>query len=132
MLQKACTFFHESSRRLHGWKQWTQKHCTSSNKLKRLVKLGKTRWWSPLKAVTRICDEPKSYYILLGLLWELRTAPESTTGTKTKSADLLTNWLTFQSLLTAISLRELLITCDHVTKYMHTPGLDQQEATLFR
>ena len=131
LLQETCSFFNESSRRIDIWKRWIAKHGTNSGKLKRLVKLGKTRWWSSYKAVMRICDEPKSYFVLIGTLWELSTDSDTGSGssaTKSKSDALLTNWLTFQSLLTAIVIKELLKSCNVVTKYMQTQGLDLTKA----
>ena len=46
LLQKTCTFFNESSRRMDVWKKWVEKHSKRAQKLKKLVKVGKTRWWS--------------------------------------------------------------------------------------
>ena len=75
-----------------------------------------------------ICNEPKSYFILIGTLWELSTSSESTTKTKSQSKSLLTNWLNFRSLLTATTLQQLLKSCDHVTKYLQTRELDLCQA----
>ena len=43
LLQEKCSFFNESARRIDIWKLWVNKHCSGTGKLKRLVKLGKTR-----------------------------------------------------------------------------------------
>ena len=119
LLQKTCTFFNESSRRMDVWKKWVEKHSKGAQKLKKLVKVGKTRWWSSFKAVKRICDEPTSYYILLATLWELRNAADSSTKTRDDSDALLSSWSNFKSLLK---------TCDPVTKYLQTVGLDITQA----
>ena len=128
LLQETCTFFNESSRRMDVWKRWVEKHSKGAKKLKKLVKVGKTRWWSSFKAVKRICDEPTSYYILLGTLWELSIAAGSSDKTRNQSDALLRNWLSFKSLITAIIIKNVVKTCDPVTKYLQTIGLDITQA----
>jgi len=63
------------------WKKWVKTETCGSGTLKNLVKLGQTRWWSAFKAISRISDEPYSYFILLGALWELCTSNENTAAT---------------------------------------------------
>ena len=128
LLQKTCTFFNESSRRMDVWKKWVEKHSKGAQKLKKLVKVGKTQWWSSFKAVKRICDEPTSYYILLATLWELNNEADSSTKTRDDSDALLSSWSNFKSLLTAIILKNVVKTCDPVTKYLQTVGLDITQA----
>ena len=92
------------------------------------MKLGKTRWWSAFKAISRISDEPNSYFILLSVLWELSTSNNSTAATKRASEALLKNYLSFTSVLTVIVLKTVLAEFDPVTKYLQTRGLDMNQA----
>ena len=127
LLQETCSFFNESSRRMDVWKIWAKSEYVGQDRQKRLVKVGKTRWWSSFKAVKRVCDEPLSYMVLLGSLWELSMS-NSSNSTRTKSESLLDKWLKFNTLLTAIILRDLIKKCDPVTKYMQTRVLDITQA----
>lgn len=124
LLQETCTFFNESSRRMDIWKRWTKEECFGQERLKKLVKVGNTRWSSSFNAIFRVCDKPESYVILLGSLWELGTSKNSSAKTRSQSDALLCRWLKFDSLLTAIVLRDILRKCDPVTKYLQTRGLD--------
>lgn len=105
------------------WVKYVKQYSHGAQKLRKLVKIGTTRWWSNYKAVKRICDEPLSYFILLKVLWHLSTHP-GTPQTKSSSEDLLNNWLKFANLLTANNLRIVIKSCDPVTKYLQTKGLD--------
>ena len=128
LLQETCSFFNESSRRIDVWQKWIRAHGQGTAQLKKMVKLGKTRWWSSYKAIKRVFDQPKSLYILLGVLWELSTSVESTAATKTLSDGLLTRFLSFTTVLTATVLIRMLRICDPVTKYLQTRGLQISQA----
>jgi hypothetical protein len=128
LLQETCSFFNESSTRMDVWNKWVKAESVGSGKLRKLVKLGKTRWWSAFKAISRICDEPQSYFILLGALWELSTCAQSSVATKRLSDGLLTKYLKFGTLLTAIVLRKILAEFNPVTNYLQTRGLDLSKA----
>lgn len=128
ILQETCSFFNESTRRMDIWKKWVETHSVGSNKLSRLVKLGTTRWWSPYKAMSRITDDPRCYYILLGALWELSTSAQSTAATKRQSHGLLSSYLRFNTLLTAKVLKAILAKFDPVTKYLQTRGMYLNQA----
>jgi len=101
---------------------------SGSGTLKKLMKLVQNRWWSAFKAISRISDEPYSYFILLGALWELCTANENTAAMKRASEGLLKNDLSFTSLLTVTVLKKVLAEFDPVTKYLQTRGSDMNQA----
>ena len=128
ILQETCSFFNGSTRRMDIWKKWVKTHSAGSKKLSRLVKLGTTRWWSAYKAISRITDDPRCYFILLGALWELSTSAQSTAATKRQSDSLLTSYLRFNTLLTAKVLKKILATFDPVTKYLQTCGMYLNQA----
>ena len=69
-------------------------------------------------------DEPLRYIVLIGSLWQLSTPSSSSNSTLAHSESLLSKWLEFSTLLTAIVLRDEIKTCDPVTKYNQTRGLD--------
>lgn len=128
LLQETCKFFNESSRRMDIWKVWTKREYVGQDRQKKLVKVGKTRWWSSFKAVKRVCDQPVSYMVLIGSLWELSRSSDSSNSTRSQSESLLDKWLKFNTVFTAIVLRDVIKTCDPVTKYMQTRGLDITQA----
>ena len=61
-------------------------------------------------------------------MWELSNAADTSTKTRDDSDALLSSWSNFKSLLTAIILKNVVKTCDPVTKYLQTVGLDITKA----
>lgn len=51
LLNRLSTFFSESYKRMDIWKKKQEQYSTGHLKIKKLQKIGNTRWWSREKAL---------------------------------------------------------------------------------
>ncbi|CAI6344788.1 unnamed protein product [Macrosiphum euphorbiae] len=56
LLNRLATFFSDSYKKMGVWKEIQEKLTTGQNKLKKLQKIGETRWWSREKALLWMFD----------------------------------------------------------------------------
>lgn len=105
LVQQSYTFVLDSYKITKVWTELTKKTHTNNDKLRKLILIGVTRWWSKDKALTSIIklnetDIKKSRFLLfITLLLEI-ISKNSTLDSKTKFAarSLLKNWFSLKLL----------------------------------
>jgi len=129
LLQATVTFFSESCKRMNVWTDIATENSIGPAKLRRLQKVGATRWWSKQAALERVLGsygdlQPESLVILLQVLYCIKASPKFDSKATFEANALLEKWCTFNNLVTAILLLHVYSILRAASEYLQTRGLD--------
>ena len=106
-----------------------------SNKLKKLTKIGKTRWWAKASAITKIFGNINSadncnvmYIDLVVTLYELSQSADFNVPTKDEARTLLEKFLRYETVLTAVVFSRIFKITSPLSEYLQNNGLDLLQA----
>lgn len=136
LVQQGADFLSDSYKRMDVWKD----HISTQyghEKLRRLSKIGATRWWSKDKALTSVFELPEKvskietcrFIIFLTFLWNIvSTSSKFDCQTKFQTRSLIQNWTKFENIFTAVIILDLFSVTTPVSKYLQSPSLDYLRA----
>ena len=134
LLNLAANSFSASHKRMAHWEKFFSAK-VGSNKLKRLTKIGKTRWWAKASAVTKIFgnfnaeDTCNILYIdLVVILFELSQSEDFNAPTRDEARTLLERFLKYDTILTAVVFSRIFEITSPLSKYLQTNGLNILQA----
>lgn len=128
LLQTTHTFCSESYKRTLEWEKSTDR-LKGREKLIRFEHLGKTRWYSNDKSLTKIFGsyhEQKTsiFESLLKFLHNVKVGKTFDSKTSYEAAALLGNWTKMENLITAFVFLKIFDILGPLSKYLQTTGLD--------
>lgn len=134
LLETTRNFCSESYKRVIEWEKTTA-GLKGRKKLIRFEHLGKTRWYSKEKALTKIFgsfSEPKTevFHCLLKFLFEIKMSDSFDSKTSFEASALLENWLKMETILTAFVFLQIFEILGPFSKYLQTEGLDMMAARI--
>ena len=99
------------------WKSILSENSIGSEKLKRLQKIGETRWWSKQAALERILgtfEDPSkgTYSTLIKVLFHFQASPDFHSKSKNDTDALLQKSIRFDTMMTAFLLLRVFSICD--------------------
>lgn len=132
LLQKTHTFCSESDKRVLEWDKCTA-GLKGRKKLIRFEHLGKTRWYSKDKALSKIFgtfSEPSMdvFLSLLTFLYNVKNGDSFDCKTSFEASALLDNWIKMETILTAFVFLKIFQILGPLSKYLKTEGLDMMAA----
>ena len=133
LLQSTATFFSNSCKRMSVWRSMLSENSIGSEKLKRLQKIGETRWWSKQAALERILgtfEDPLkgTYSTLIKVLHQVQSSPNFDSKSTNDADALLQRWLRFDTMMTAFLLLRVYSILRQASDYLQTKGLDYLSA----
>ena len=104
-----------------------------SAKLKKLQKIGDTRWWSKQAALETIFgpynnQKSGTYFVMLKVLNDIVNHPKFNAKASFEASTLLEKWLQFSNILTAYLLLLVYSILRQASDYLQTSGLDYLSA----
>ena len=133
LLQATVTFFSESCKRMNVWTDIATEKSIGPAKLRRLQKVGTTRWWSKQAALEQVLGsygdlQPESLVILVQVLYCIKASSKFNSKAVFEANALLEKWCTFNNLVTAILLLHVYSILRAASDYLQTRGLDYLNA----
>ena len=133
LLQSTAMFFSDLCKRMNVWTEVLGAQAVGSAKLKRLQKIGATRWWSKQAALETILgtyddSEKGTFFVLLQVLHSIKTAPNFNSKATYEATALLAKWCQFDTVLTAFLLLRVYSVLREASDYLQTKGLDYLSA----
>ena len=133
LLQSTATFFSHSCKRIDVWSRIMIDEVVGSAKLKKLQKIGDTRWWSKQAALETIFgpynnQKSGTYFVMLKVLNEIVNHPKFNAKASFEASTLLEKWLQFSNILTAYLLLLVYSILRQASDYLQTSGLDYLSA----
>ena len=134
LLNLAANFFSASHKRMTHWKKFLSAKI-GSNKLKKLTKIGKTRWWAKASAITKIFGNLNSadncnvlYVDLVVILYELSQSADFNVPTRDEARTLLEKFLRYETVLTAVVFSRIFEITSPLSEYLQINGFDLLQA----
>ena len=131
LLGTTAVFISESYKRMQVWSDLMEGVSETRSKLRKLQKIGKTRWTSKNVALSSVfhdftCKdtERERYIILLQVLDFVSGSGQFDSKVAYQAHSLLENFIKFDTLVTAFLFMEIFHFCTPVTKYLQTRGVD--------
>ena len=131
LLQSTGTFIRDSHLRMSVWMEANEKEYTGHEKVRRLQKLGVTRWWAKHKSLSAVfCKNEhsgydiKKYSLIISVLQEIGTSSDFDGNTKATARSLRDKWLKFETLMTAALYTELFELTTPTSNYLQSPNMD--------
>ncbi|XP_060836128.1 uncharacterized protein LOC132918716 [Rhopalosiphum padi] len=131
LLQKTAVFFSDSYKRTGIWKNYLSKDQTGNDKLRKLQKLGTTRWNSKDAALKCIFgswfvsgETSDRYNVLVESLHFLDTDSSIDSNTSSDARFLLEKWTSFEYILTSFIFLEIFHYTTPASKYLQSKELD--------
>jgi len=128
LVQNGAVFISDSYKRSDVWSKIVQERNTGQGKLRRLGKIGKTRWWSKPNALQSVIDRPheKSSKLVDFMLCmnEIKTSNLFDSSSVQTAESLQTSWCKFEMLLLARVMLDIFDTATPVSKGLQSPQVD--------
>ena len=115
------------------WSRIMIEEVVGSAKLKKLQKIGDTRWWSKQAALETIFgpynnQKSGTYFVMLKVLNDIVNHPKFNAKASFEASTLLEKWLRFSNILTAYLLLLVYSILHQASDYLQTSGLDYLSA----
>ncbi len=115
------------------WSRIMIEEVVGSAKLKKLQKIGDTRWWSKQAALETIFgpynnQKSGTYFVMLKVLNDIVNHPKFNAKASFEASTLLEKWLQFSNILTAYLLLLVYSILCQASDYLQTSGLDYLSA----
>lgn len=124
-LNRLSTFFSDSYKRMDIWKKNQEKLGIGSKKLRKLQKIGETRWWSREKALKWVFDgEDCLYPTIVSALDFICSSKNFDQKTIYEATSLKDKLCEFQVILTAHLFLKVFDSVGHTSKYLQSSNLD--------
>lgn len=129
LLNRVACFISESHKRMELWEKLYKKE----NRVKRLVKIGDTRWWSKSKSVFNLFgsfenQSNEMYSVLLMVLYQIANSTDFDAKTCSEARSLLENCCKFETILISFFMMRLFSYLTPASKYLQTEGIDLFQA----
>ena len=127
LIESTAVFMRNSYKRMNVWKGFADK--IGEDSLRRLKKIGDTRWTSKYQALEAIIGcfgtlNPQHLVLLLVVLHYIATSEEFEPKVAYEANNLRNHWMNFKVLLVAIVYSRIFQVCTPVSKYLQTNGMD--------
>lgn len=125
LLNRLSTFFSESYKRMDVWKKKQEQYSTGQLKLKKLQKIGNTRWWSREKALKWIFGgDDNLYATVVSALDYVVTCGTFHSKTSSEAISLRDKLCEFQIILTAHLFLNIFSIVGITSTYLQSSNLD--------
>lgn len=125
LLNRLSTFFSESYKRMDIWKKKQEQYSTGHLKLKKLQKIGNTRWWSREKVLKWIFKgDDNLYATVISALDYVVTCGTFDSKTSSEAISLRDKLCEFQIILTAHLFLNIFSTVGLTSTYLQSSNLD--------
>uniref|UniRef100_A0A2S2NBF1 Zinc finger MYM-type protein 1 n=1 Tax=Schizaphis graminum TaxID=13262 RepID=A0A2S2NBF1_SCHGA len=125
LLNRLSTFFSESYKRMDIWKKKQEQYNTGQLKLKKLQKIGNTRWWSREKALQWIFGgDDNLYATVISALDYVVTCGTFDSKTSSEAISLRDKLCEFQIILTAHLFLNIFSIVGITSTYLQSSNLD--------
>jgi len=132
LVQEGAVFLSDSYKRMDLWKKQIATKMQGHEKLRRLTKIGKTRWWSKDKALSSVFELPdkisnieKSRFItFLEYLRKVVVGRKFDCKARFQARSLINNWEKFDTIFIAVIILDLFSVTTSVSKYLQSSSLD--------
>lgn len=122
-LEKVAVLIGNSYKRMSKWTEHLDQIVDGRAKLRKLQKIGVTRWWAKDKALKTIFDIER-YFVLLKTLFNIAYTNEFESKVSFEAQSILQMFLKFDTILTAFIFKTLFKYSTPVSKYLQTISLD--------
>jgi len=134
LLQNTAVLISESHKRMLVWTEVNKQVETGHNLLRRLQKIGATRWWSKDKALSSMFDDnthsplsdTRKFATLLICLHTISNSEDFNADVTFRANALLENWCKFKNILTAWIFCEMFRITSPTSSYLQTHDLNYQ------
>lgn len=79
LLNRLTTFFSNSYKIINFWKETQEKLWTNQKKIRRLQKIGATRWWSHEKALKWVFEDDRLFLLIINASYFVENQFETST-----------------------------------------------------
>jgi len=125
LLNRLSTFFLESFKRMDVWKKTQEQYSSGQNKMKKLQKIGATRWWSREKALTWVFGEDDCLFtIVINALDYVANCGKFYPKSTLEAVSLIDKLCEFQTILTAHIYSKIFSLVGCTSKYLQSKNLD--------
>ncbi|KAE8741214.1 hypothetical protein FOCC_FOCC013248 [Frankliniella occidentalis] len=130
LLETAAVFISQSYKRMEVWSSIAKASNSAHRKLRRLQKIGATRWWSKHVSLRSVIDEKFSVsencnlVQFLSCMADIRDSSLFDSKTNFAAGSIITGWCKFETLLTAFLMSDVFVKTTPVSEALQSPKLD--------
>lgn len=131
LLNRLATFFSDSYKRMNVWKEIQENLGTGQKKMRRLQKIGATRWWSREKALKWVFEGDDCLFpLIINALHFVETSKTFDPKTTSEAISLKDKLCEFNIIITAYIFLPIFKSIGPTSTYLQTKNLDILSAFL--